>query len=172
MFIHGKEYDFDPTQNHILKRGLLDPYTLSENTNEWVVLEEYIYWSAHLQAPIVVPQWMITDLASIPRVFRFLISVNERHRLASLPHDFGYALGEASYTKRKDWDKVLKDFCVEQGVNWWKTQSIYWAVRSGGWIAWKDVSDRMFIPREHRVWYIENFPELPLKERHGDFLLV
>ncbi len=133
--ILGKEYTFDPKKSQILKRGIIDPYDLSKASNEWVVLDHYILWSHRLQSPIIIPRWFITDLASIPKFARNFISVNERHRLASLPHDFLYVLAgieKISYG-RKDADKVLKDFCVVMKVPGWKRGLIYSAVRAGGW---------------------------------------
>lgn len=172
IVVFGKSYTFDSTQDQILKRGILDPYTISEKTNEWVVLDPYIYWSARFQREIIIPRWMITDLASIPQMFQWLISVNERHRLASLPHDFGYIIASTTLRKRKEWDLILKDFCKQQGVNWWKTQAIYWAVRAGGWYPWKTPGEQMYIPYEDRLWYRERFPNLALDERPGDFYIV
>lgn len=163
---------FDPSKDTILKRGIIDPYTLSPKENEWVVLDEFIYWSARFQKQIVIPRWMVTDLASIPQIFRFLISVNERHRLASLPHDYGYIFAETTEHSRKEWDKILKDFCKQQEVSWWKTQAIYAAVRAGGWWAWRTPAERDFIPLEHREWYVENFPQLVLSTQISEFMVV
>lgn len=178
-WILGKPYTFNPEEDQILKRGLLDPYTLSPNPDEWIVLDSYIFWSVRLQSPIIIPRWFITDLASIPRVFRWLISVNERHRLASLPHDFGYWLkGASGYLSeelratRKDWDKVLKDFCIQQGVSAWKTWAIYTAVRLGGKGAYEDSSGHLYAPTKHREWYRDTYPDLGLDTTAGAFLIL
>jgi len=157
--------DISPDKDFIIKRGLIDPYTLSDNPDEWVVLSDFIFWSARIQDIVIVPRWMKTDLASIPKIFRSFISVNERHRLPSLPHDFGYSIAGLSHP-RSTWDGILKDFCKHQEVPLWKTFTIWGAVRLGGWLIWnknkdKDVND-MFIPLEHRKWYKKEFPILKL----------
>ena len=173
MIILGRQYKFDPGKSQILKRGIIDPYDLSPNPDEWVVLDEYIFWSHRLMQPIVVPRWFITDLASIPRIFRSLISVNEQHRLASLPHDLIYtihAMGQSG-VKRKEADQVLSDFCELQRVPSVKRHAIYWAVRAGGWAVWRKKSKRMFAPIEHRMWYCRQFSSsLDLDISDGEYL--
>lgn len=173
MQILGKQYDFDCTKSCILKRGLIDPYDLSPESNEWIVLDEYIFWSHRVMRPIVVPRWFITDLASIPRIFRPLISVNEQHRLASLPHDLIYtiqALGQYGGT-RKEADLILRDFCELQRVPAVKRYAIYGAVRAGGWAVWKRHEKRMFAPLDHRLWYQKQFAgRLDLDINAGQYL--
>ena len=170
----GGRYTFDTSKDIILKRGLLDPYSKSDIASEWVVLKEYVFWSKRLQKVIVVPNWMPTDLASIPRAFRFLIGVNERHRIASLVHDFGYRLagqGETHLT-RKDWDLVLRDFCFVCGVPKWKAYTMYWALRAGGIFAYRSKEPSMHIPLEHREWYVEQFKSLSLSVEPGKYVEV
>ncbi len=171
MKILGTNYTFDQEESQILKRGLIDPYDLSKASNEWVVLSEYILWSHRLQSPIVIPRWFITDLASIPKFARNFISVNERHRLASLPHDLLYILSgcESVNYSRKEADKVLSDFCKVMDVPTWKRRMIYSAVRSGGWKYFGDKKP-MYIPIAHRRWYLEQFPHLNLDLDAGQYI--
>lgn len=170
--ILGETYKFDPSKDSILKRGLIDPYLLSKNENEWVVIREYIFWSSRLQSPIVVPRWFITDLASIPPAFRGLISVNERHRLASLPHDVGYRMISHKNTTitRKKWDLVLRDFCRQQGVSWFKARMMYFAVRLGGWTITKIEKQPMYIPDEHKRFYMDRYGYLGLTIEDGEII--
>ena len=165
--ILGEVYIFDPTVDQILKRGILDPYTLSSEPNEWVVLREFVFWSARFQDHIIIPRWMCTDLASIPKIFRNILSVNDRHRLASLPHDFGYGLGEDSHHSRAEWDGILLDFCKQQKVPAWKRWLMWSGVRAGGWAAWNPAKKKLFIPMSHRRWYMNKFSYLQLSETDG-----
>lgn len=162
MFIEreilGKRYHFDKTKDQLLKRGLLDIYDLSADIDEWVVLEPYIFWSQRLQSEVVIPRWMKTDLASVPKGLRWLISVNERHRTPALIHDFGYGIAGVTQVDRKVWDEVLRDFCKVYDVPSWKSSLIYRAVRLGGSAAFEDNSE-LLIPVHHREWYREVFNE-------------
>lgn len=171
MTIKGCHYCFDPSKDHILKRGLIDPYDLSDNPEEWVVLDDYIFWSARYQTEIIIPKWMKTDLSSIPKVLRWFISVNERHRLASLPHDFGYALGKESKLGKDAWDNILYDFCKLQGVGAIKRSLMYTAVKIGGHAAFGKGSDWL-IPLTHREFYIKNFPKLNLNLSNDTYKVV
>lgn len=169
----GNEYNLDTKRKpQILKRGLMDHYDKSKLGGEFVVLEEYIYWSAVLQKPIVIPRWFRTDLASIPQLFRSIISVNERHRLASLPHDLIYGLhenGKKTFT-RSQADAVLNEFCKYCGVPGWKRSLIVGAVRIGGWVSWGKKRDGIFIDEVHRKLYIDAFPELDLEMLDGAYI--
>lgn len=153
--------EFDRSKDQILKRGIIDPYDLHDDPNRWVVLQEYVFWSARLQQEIIIPRWFHTDLASIPQAMRWLISVNERHRLAALVHDFGYALGGYSNQPRHVWDELFFDFAKLFGVTKWKTYALFYAVHLFGDTAWRKPKE-MFIPMKHRAWYHAQFPELDL----------
>ena len=170
--IAGQVFNFNPLKDQILKRGLLDTYSLSDKSNEWIVLEDYIFWSARLQTPIIIPRWFVTDLSSVPRGLRWLVSVNERHRLASLPHDLGYAKESGDRHTKHDWDNILKDFCKQQGVSWWKTGLIYASVSMFGGFAYKRGNRVMFAPMEHREWYRDTYPKYNLNTEAGKFLSV
>ena len=177
--IEGRTYRFNPLKDQILKRGIIDTYSLSPKSNEWIVLDSYVFWSARLMAPIIIPRWFVTDLASVPKGLRWLISVNERHRLASLPHDFGYWLnrvsdridGQPRVTKGV-WDSVLKDFCKQQRVSRWKTWAIHTAVRLGGNTAYTAPQELLFAPLEHRQWYQNVYPLYNLDRSVGEFAVL
>lgn len=82
---------------------------------------------------ITIPMGFETDLGSIPRLFRPLLSV------ASAPvpfvvHDYLYAIG----SKRDFADKLmfsLMKFFVTPKYGW-QRRIAYWGVRSGGWVAY------------------------------------
>lgn len=159
MKIEGIDFIFDRSKSQILQRGIIDPYDLSPEPDEWVVLRPYIFWSHRIQEPIVIPKWFITDLASIPKPCRWLISVNERHRLASLPHDLLYT---THWVSRRKSDLILSDFCAVQGVSYWKRPLIYSAVRVGGWAAWNNIPRSVYAPSSHQMWYRRQYPGLEL----------
>ncbi len=129
--------DFDPSVSQIVKYGLLDTYDLSSNPSEWIVLDAYVFWSHRIQRGVVVPRWFVTDLASIPKIFRPLISVNERHRYASLPHDVLYSLAGQVGIDKKTSDLIFLDFLNVCKVPYWKKWSMYLAVKFGGRLAWE-----------------------------------
>lgn len=164
VHILGEEYTFDASKSQLLKRGLIDPYDRSDRPGEWVVLEEYVFWSHRIQQPIVVPRWFITDLASVPKIFRSFISVNERHRLASLPHDVIYCLEAHDMNKhsRRTVDSIFLDFCKVMGVPKLKRWTMFTAIRLGGWTLFGKKSKEMYIPLSHRIWYNEQLAHMEL----------
>lgn len=157
----------DKSKDHVIKYGLLDPYYLSPNENEWVVLDEFIFWSARYQKEIVVPQWFITDLASIPPAMRWLIGVNEKHRLAALAHDVGYGLHKD--TNKLQWDKIFLDFCKMQEVPVWKREGMYYSVKLFGRKAFDRHRPYVFAPIEHRFWYVNQHPNIKLNIHSAPF---
>jgi len=174
---NGVEYTIDkPNDDQILKYGIVVPYVQSSNAEEKVVIDEYIFWSARLQSPIVIPVWFLTDLASIPKVFRTIVSKAGKTEIPSLPHDFGYAINGCQQpstptVSRKEWDGVLLDFCKQQEMGWVKRTLVYTAVRAGGYFAFKSEGD-MFIPKVHRKFYIQRWPKLSLSEDVGDYIVL
>lgn len=155
MEILGVEYDFDKTKDRVLKRGLIDPYLLSPRREEWVVIDEYIFWSARYQVAVVVPRWFITDLSSIPRPVRPLIPVNGNHRIPSILHDLGYAFGNESKLTRIQWDILFDDFNKLYGVNFAKRKAMQSGLFVGGWASFNNfrlrlapMRDRAIIKRE------------------------
>lgn len=156
----GKEYTFNPQEDQILKYGVVCPYDLSSKRGKWVVLDEYIFWSARIQSPIIIPRWFITDLMSIPEIFRWFMDKDDQMSLASLPHDFGYSTSRSTHLERSDWDLILLDFCKQQRMSWLKRNIAYAAVRLGGWYGWSNKKKDLFIPDYHKKWYINNYNKL------------
>jgi len=87
---------------------------------------------------IEVPKGFITDFASIPRVVRMFITVNDRHKRPALLHDYLYyrggEIGNLVYT-RYDADKAFLHFMKDVGVSVWKRHTMYRAVRMFGWMS-------------------------------------
>lgn len=80
----------------------IPPLNIGEKPEEWVLTGNCIYESDLWPELIIVPEGFITDLASIPRIFRFLIIKNGRHRAAAIVHDYLCRLGML-------FDRVLAD---------------------------------------------------------------
>ena len=96
---------------------------------QWVLLRPLI-WNDGVK--IVVPAGFSTDLASIPRVLRWLLQQNGASRRSAVLHDFLY---RSHRMTRGSADALFKKALQSDGVNpvgvW-----LYWAgVRVGGWAA-------------------------------------
>ncbi len=112
--------------------------------NRWRLEEAYEYQDgAHA---ITVPAGFIFDLASIPRVFWWLISPFELSIAAPLLHDFLYAnegdppegsIDPPRIYTRKEADLLFRTIMEIEGVPSWRRSTAYWAVRSFGWIGWR-----------------------------------
>lgn len=103
--------------------------------NKWKVYEKFEYHigSYPSQKVVEVPVGFITDFASVPRIFWFLISPIDKHGKAAVIHDYLY------YTKiysRKEADKIFLECLKVLGVTTWKQYTMYYAVRYFGWWAW------------------------------------
>lgn len=85
---------------------------------------------------ITVPAGFKTDLASIPRAVRPLISVHGKHTRAAVIHDYLYSIQKINgeWIKRSKADKVFHLAMLELGVGRFKARIMWSAVRSGGWV--------------------------------------
>jgi hypothetical protein len=113
---------------------------------EWVVYSRLVYDRGHEQ--IIVPRGFITDLASIPKLFRGLLDVNDSHRKAAVLHDFLYCL--QGFT-RKQCDDMFLEAMTSIGVPRYKRHLMYVAVRAGGWLIW---NKRANTPPDERYDYV------------------
>lgn len=80
----------------------IPPLEIGDKQEQWILHEDCIYQSDLWKLKIVVPTGSKTDLASIPRIFRFLVIKNGRHRAAAIIHDFLCRL-------KLDFSRVLAD---------------------------------------------------------------
>jgi hypothetical protein len=106
----------------------IPPLDISETSEEWILTEDCIYQSALWEPRIVVPSGFPTDLASIPRLFRFLIVKNGRHRPAAIVHDWLCRQGLAFSRVRAD--KIFREAMKLRGVPAIRRWAMYVAVRS------------------------------------------
>ena len=99
----------------------------------------------HGYCPVIVPCGMVTDLASIPRIFRSGVSKVGAHVEASVVHDYLYgAQLEFDRGNRKDdrkfADELYKQLMEKAGVNRVKRWLIYRAVRLRGKSSFKNAN--------------------------------
>ena len=114
---------------------------------QWVVWEDYTvnYQINGELTTLVVPKGTVTDFASVPRLFRGLVSKVGAHLEVSVVHDYLY---EAWWKKpyrsapsRRDQrfaDKVFRAGLIAAKVPWLKRILMYQAVRRFGWSVFKD----------------------------------
>lgn len=103
--------------------------------DKYVLLSELKYQVQKSSTTVSVPKGFKTDLASIPRILRSLVTGQDGTQKAAVLHDYLYATKKG----KRGWaDKIFLDAMQECGVNWLRRR-IYWAgVRVGGWVAWND----------------------------------
>jgi hypothetical protein len=79
----------------------------------------------------------ITDLASIPKGLRSLISVLGKHFVAAVLHDLWYRVPWTRHGVRKEMaDTIFLEEMADLGVPWWKRRAMYRGVRVGGASSW------------------------------------
>jgi len=81
---------------------------------------------------ITVPEGFHTDLASIPRGFRWLITGHGKDRWGSAVHDYLYSIRH----DRKEADKIFREALLATGNGRFKVSTMYRAVRMGGGFAY------------------------------------
>ena len=80
-----------------------------------------------------VPAGFATDLASVPRIFIWLIMPFGSHQRPALLHDYHYRTQECT---RFEADTAFRIFLEWEGNACWKTWLLFYAVRCWGWITW------------------------------------
>lgn len=95
-------------------------------------LEYPLVWESPEEI-IVIPPGFLTDLASIPRAFQWLVPVNGHHRRPAVLHDYLYVIQDRS---RAEADRLFLDAMESIGTRWSQRRLMHTAVRSGGWWAW------------------------------------
>jgi hypothetical protein len=86
---------------------------------------------------ILIPKGFRFDGASIPNLVWGLINLKPTDAQVLIPalaHDFFYTYHIFSREKS---DKLFRDLLVQNGVNKWKVETMYRAVRMFGWRSWK-----------------------------------
>lgn len=102
----------------------------------WKVVHSFVYHvgTEDSEEKIIVPGEFITDFASIPRIFWTLIGhPTGKYGKAAVIHDYCYY--ERIYSRKKS-DLIFEEGMAVLKVPFWKRKTMYFAVRSFGWIPW------------------------------------
>jgi len=102
----------------------------------WRLNQELVYHSDLLGCIIEVPIDYVTDLASVPRIARFIVPVaNAKNRKAAVVHDYlcthGVKLGLVR--NQKQTDKVFREALGVVGVGRIRSAALYYPVRTFQW---------------------------------------
>jgi hypothetical protein len=81
----------------------------------------------------VVPPEFRTDLASVPRGFRWVTSSDAESGRAAIYHDWLYAEGDVT---RREADRRFREHLRLGGVRAHTRWMMWAAVRVGGWVGW------------------------------------
>ena len=110
----------------------IPPLRIGDKPEQWFLADECIYQSALLDddglpVRVVVPVWFDTDLASIPRILRWLFVQNGNHRASAIIHDYLCRLGMDF--SRVTADKIFLEAMKVSSVPRIRRRLMYWAVR-------------------------------------------
>ena len=83
---------------------------------------------------VIAPKGFISDLASIPKIFQNIFSKLGKNRRPAIIHDELYHTGHYS---KKYADLIFLYAMKDDCVNIFKRRTMYWAVKYGGFVAWR-----------------------------------
>jgi len=89
---------------------------------------------------ITIPKWFFTDGASVPKIFWSVFSSWGSYFSAALVHDYLYSKDsneDFPVGDRAVADKIFKEAMFNAGVGWVTRETVYRAVRLGGWASYK-----------------------------------
>lgn len=133
-----------------------------DDGRSWVVVcDDFLYTSNDGSTVVRVPQWMVTDFASIPRPLWSLVGGPwGRHGNAAVIHDCGYW---QQCLPRKVYDALFLEGMRVLGVSRFRSRLMYAAVRTFGYFAWRTNEHRN--ERDGWQWRLhtlERIPDLPV----------
>ncbi len=115
--------------------GELDLRHLKEPIDgKWFKTLDSFWYISEDNVGYQVPRGVHTDFASIPRVFRGLISRTGRHGKAAVLHD--YLCGYYKVT-RKEADKIFLEAMKTLDVGWLKRRTMFLGVRAYSIVTFK-----------------------------------
>lgn len=103
----------------------------------WTVVQDFTYTSEMLNKDITVPAGYFTDLASVPRLLRWLVPVaNAKNRKASVVHDYlcTHGVELEIVDNQKQADLVFREALGASGLGKIKSGAMYYPVRTFQWI--------------------------------------
>jgi hypothetical protein len=97
----------------------------------WQLTQPFIYHSELLNRDIEVPTGYVTDLASVPQIFRFIVPVaNAKNRRAAVVHDYLCTNPEGIVKDQKQADQVFREALGVVGVGRFRSAALYYPVRT------------------------------------------
>lgn len=110
------------------ERPILTPLNCGKR---WVVRREFSYEIGHLGSgdKIVISPGFVTDLASIPKFLWSILPPFGKYLSSAIIHDYLYFSHERT---RKESDDIFKEGMIVLGVEEWKANLFYSAVRTFG----------------------------------------
>lgn len=112
----------------------LDPLRLEyRNDRLWHLRHELrCVWHG---GQVTVPAGFVTDLSSVPRIFRSLIPGIGPENRPSVVHDWLYVEEPPGWTRLAA-DRLFEAGLAAEGVGWLQRRAMYLAVRAGGASLW------------------------------------
>jgi hypothetical protein len=96
----------------------------------WRLHAPLVYYSDVLGRTVTVPAGYCTDLASVPRIFRWIVPVaNAKNRKAAVVHDYLCTHGDGVVKNQKQADKVFREALSVLGLGKFKSGALYYPVR-------------------------------------------
>jgi hypothetical protein len=96
-------------------------------------LQEPLGWTAEDGTRVEVPAGFVTDFASVPRLFWRVLPPWDKHKRASVLHDWLYT---EQLVSKKRADAYFYEAMGDLGVPQWKRWAMWAAVASCGFVAW------------------------------------
>lgn len=137
----------------------------------WIIVsDDFEYHVGAEGSPdrIVVPQWMGTDFASVPRPVWWLIAPWGTHGHAAVVHDAGYFRQEPDRSRRW-YDRAFLEAMEVLEVPPARRRLMYAAVRAFGWFSWRSNARRK---AQDPNWKIHDPVELGLPADGEDAVRV
>ena len=97
------------------------------------LMGDFVYWTSSGKK-ITAPKGFVTDLASVPRIFRPIFTGHGKSRQAACIHDWLY---HNFHHTRKEADQIFLEALKTSGMNWFGRRAMYRAVRLGGWMHYR-----------------------------------
>ena len=87
-----------------------------------------------LRIVVVVPKGTQTDLATTPRLLWWLFPPDGVYQEAAIIHDYLYSISAPRWLS----DAMFRYVMEETGVSLWRRWLLWFGVRCGGWIWWRN----------------------------------
>lgn len=110
----------------------IEPSTYKDS-GEWMLVDEFRYYSELVQDTIVVPPQFITDLNSTPRIIGLFELFGSRYPKSSVVHDLLYSTHQY---QRHVADRIFMEAALVEGAAKWRVMVMYFGLRLFGINRW------------------------------------